>query len=171
MRRPRRSAGFTLVELLVLVVILGIAATLAVPMFNDRGDIRLRSAAAVLAADLDAARIESLGHGDDPRVLVFDTDAESYRVAASSDPDTALTTLADRQPWSVTFGSGSARHFEGVGIRSVTVGGDDTLGFTAFGALDQATDAAIELEAGSFRVTITLDATTGEATLGDLQSL
>lgn len=46
---PRRSAGFTLVELLIVVVIIGILASIAIPKFNST---RERSYKAAMVSDL-----------------------------------------------------------------------------------------------------------------------
>lgn len=168
--QPVSARGLTLIELLIVVAIIGVLAGLAVPMFSGTDEFRLRSAAAMVVADLDAARIDSIANADDPRVVVFDTATESYHLAPASATTTPLTNPADRQPWQVTFGSGSAYEFEGVGLRSVTAGGDSTLAYAAFGNLNESADAAIELEIDNLRVVISIDATTGEATVGDIQS-
>ncbi|MHC4722199.1 MAG: pilus assembly FimT family protein [Planctomycetota bacterium] len=48
-----RDNAFTLVELIVVMVILAIAAMLAVPMISSAADVQVRSAANMIAADLD----------------------------------------------------------------------------------------------------------------------
>ncbi|MEM1209993.1 MAG: prepilin-type N-terminal cleavage/methylation domain-containing protein [Planctomycetota bacterium] len=165
---PVPARGLTLVELMIVVVIVGIAAALAVPLFSDTDDVKLRAAATVLAADLDAARIESIAHADDPRVVVFNTVTETYHVAAASAPTTPLPNPGGGGSWLITFGQGAAVSLTGVGLHAVSVGGDDTLAYAAFGHLDESADAAIELEAGGMRIVITVDAATGEATVGTL---
>ncbi|MEO0586114.1 MAG: type II secretion system protein [Planctomycetota bacterium] len=166
--RRRTARGYTLVEVVTVVMLIGVMAALVVPMMRQTPHSALSGAAAILAADLDAARIDSIAQADDPRVVVFDTAAESYYVAASSDTAVPLTSAADRQAWRVTFGQGVARELGDVGIRAVSLGGDAELGFTAFGSLDQTADAEIILEAGSLTVSITLDAATGEVTVGQI---
>ena len=51
-----RDNAFTIVELIVVMVILAIAAMLAVPMISSAADVQVRSAANMIAADLDYAK-------------------------------------------------------------------------------------------------------------------
>jgi len=65
---PRLAYGvraFTLVELLIVIVLVAIAATLAVPMMGDAGTARLPAAGRLLLADLAFAQIQSISHADD----------------------------------------------------------------------------------------------------------
>ena len=50
--RGRRSSGFTILELLILMVVLGIAASFGIPSYFARPDVTLKSAAELLASDL-----------------------------------------------------------------------------------------------------------------------
>ena len=50
--RGRRSSGFTILELLILMVVLGIAASVGIPSYFSRPDVTLKSAAELLANDL-----------------------------------------------------------------------------------------------------------------------
>lgn len=60
----QRHAGFTLVELMVTVVVLGLLLSVAVPSFRDLlAAQRLRSAANSLVSDLLLARSEALKRG------------------------------------------------------------------------------------------------------------
>lgn len=53
---PGQNGGFTLVEILVVVVIIGLAMWAAVPMFSGAAQMQLQSAANMLAADLEFAK-------------------------------------------------------------------------------------------------------------------
>ncbi|MEM9882994.1 MAG: type II secretion system protein [Planctomycetota bacterium] len=165
---PTRRRAFTLTELLVIVAVLGIASALVLPRLGDQDVMQLRRAATLLAADLDAAKAGSLTHADDPRLVVFDADANAYHVAAASDPATPVTNPFDRRPYRVVFGSGRAAALGVVSLDAWSLNGDDAVGFGVYGQLDQATPATVTLRAGDTRLTLTLDPDTGEASIGDL---
>lgn len=64
---PRRAAGFTLIEILVVVVILGILAGLIVPRIMDRPDqARVVAAKADIAAIVNALKLYRLDNGTYP---------------------------------------------------------------------------------------------------------
>jgi len=167
----RRAAGtrgapaFTLVEALIIVLMLGIVVGLTLPSMGDDRTLRLREAARMLAADLEFAQNESIAHGDDPRVVKFDTSNNRYWVAAASAPDTPVTDPSNRQPLLTVFGSGRAAETTGVVIESVSLG-DAVLGFDAYGSPDEATDATIRLAAqaagGTQTLTVRVRAGSGE---------
>ena len=71
--------AFTLVELIVVMVILAIAAMLAVPMISSAADVQVRSAANMIAADLDYAKSMAISRQQNHSV-VFDPANESYEV-------------------------------------------------------------------------------------------
>lgn len=149
-------------------MILAIAGALVVPMMGDTASTKLRSAARLLAADIDYTQVESIAHGDDPRVLVLDQTNHKYFIAAKSDPATPITNPIGHEPYTTTFGQGRAAQLGGVTISSYSLGGDAVLGFGIFGQLDQTTDATITLAMHSQSVTITVDPTTGESSVGDV---
>jgi len=55
-RYSRLQRGFTLVEIIVVVVILAITALVAIPVFGTAADMQVRSAADKIAADIDYAK-------------------------------------------------------------------------------------------------------------------
>ena len=92
------------------------------------------------------------------------------KVAAASAAGTPIANPADGNPYVVEFGIGRAAGLDRVQISGLSVGGDDQLGFGAFGQLDETKPASITLSIGSAKVEIALDAVTGEASVGQVQS-
>jgi prepilin-type N-terminal cleavage/methylation domain-containing protein len=177
---PRRVNGFTLMEMMIVVIIIGIVAAIGLPMLTGDDVSKLVSAADMFSADVTFAQIESVSHGDDPRVIVFDTVAERYiittaaaiatAVAGGDDPidATPINNPVGNVPYDTTFGQTRAIAMQGVGIGSVTVGGDDELRFGLYGQLDQTTDAVVTLTMGTLSIDITIDAVNGEASIGQV---
>lgn len=71
--------AFTLVELLVVIVILSVAAAIVVPMASSANTMQLRAAVNMVSADLEYAKSMAISRGQMYSV-VFDTVAESYQV-------------------------------------------------------------------------------------------
>lgn len=78
-KNKRGRNGFTLVEIIIVVVILGIAALMAIPMLSSAADIQVRAAANRIAADLDYAKGLAITH-QRAYSVVFDVSGESYEI-------------------------------------------------------------------------------------------
>src|SRR3972149_7751278 len=75
--------GFTIIEILIVVVILAIAAMTAIPMMSSAGSVQVRSVSNMIAADLEYAKSLAITKGQDFTV-VFDTGGDSYRIEDQS---------------------------------------------------------------------------------------
>jgi Tfp pilus assembly protein FimT len=152
-------------ELLIVIALIGIATTLAIPMLSGTDGTRLRAAGNLLTADLGFAQLESISHADDPCVVTFDQAAGSYTVARSSDPATPITDPGTNLPFVTKFGVGRAAELTGVSIQGYSLDGDDQLGFGIYGQTDQTTPATITLQSGNATLTVQIDPTTGETSI------
>jgi prepilin-type N-terminal cleavage/methylation domain-containing protein len=163
------ARGFTIVEVLVVIVCMAIAALVVMPEFSASSAQKLTGAASMLVNDLQYAQMQSMAHGDDPRIMVFDTTNSSYFIAATSAPTTPLTNPVGNLPYSVTYGHARAAALNGVTISNLSLGGDSTLSFGQFGEIDQLTAATIQLKCGTMKITVTIEPTSGRATVSNLQ--
>jgi len=77
------DSGFTMVEILIVVVILSIAAMLAVPMMGSAEDMQGRAAADMVSADIEYARSLAITTGRNHSVA-FDAATDSYRIEDES---------------------------------------------------------------------------------------
>ena len=85
--KPRLRGGYTLVELTIVMLIMGIVAAAAVPRFNDSMDrFRVEAAASRIAADLNLVRARAMTQGS-PQGVNFFTSSESYQLAGDPDID------------------------------------------------------------------------------------
>lgn len=79
LRLPRRRTGFTLTELLMVIVILGILAALATPrMYQTVARSKVKQAAGVIAADLEQA-VALAGRSRKPMVVTLES-ATTYTI-------------------------------------------------------------------------------------------
>ncbi len=155
-------AGYTLIEAIVVMAILAIAAVLLVPHLSDRGDTELQAAARQLVSDIAWAQCDAVA-GQGYRRLHFYPDGSGwclYEVtdATFSDPFDANTAAFVEDVWRTRRGggdfivdfSGDAR-FQTVAISDVTTaeGGRD-LTFDQLGG----TVSAPGLGAGAASVTL-----------------
>ncbi len=74
-----RIRGFTLVELLIVIAIISIAALTAIPMMSSAAGMQIRSAANMLTADLEYAKSMAISRAQNFSVI-FDVSADSYRI-------------------------------------------------------------------------------------------
>src|SRR5258706_432358 len=70
MRNQRKRSGFTLVEILIVVIILGILAAIVIPKFtNASSEAKRNTLAATLHSLRGQVELYMLQHGDKPPVL------------------------------------------------------------------------------------------------------
>jgi len=88
-RRERRAGGFTLLEMLAVVLLMGLVATLVIPAVGARSARQLRDQANHLANDLEFARQRTVMTAI-PHRLLLDLDGAAYRVEWYVNEDEAL---------------------------------------------------------------------------------
>jgi len=74
-----RGGGFTVAEMLIVIVIIAITAMIAIPMMSSAAGVQIRSAASIIAADLEYAKSMAISRGQNYSV-VFDKNTETYSI-------------------------------------------------------------------------------------------
>lgn len=177
MFRPKksRSRGFTLVEILCVVVILGIASAIIIPQLGSRDDLVVSSAARVVMADLIYAQNRAIST---QRRQYVDFESQTYTLKSrelDSDPLVAITHPVTKGTYSITLNS-TAAGMANVTVTSAAFGGFPVLGFDELGSpfsYDSSTNTSTPLVAsgtvvltvGAASLTISVEPYTGEITV------
>jgi prepilin-type N-terminal cleavage/methylation domain-containing protein len=110
-KQNKQKCGFTLVELILVVLIMSIAALIAVPAFSSAADVQVRATANRIAADLDYARGLAITRQKNYAVAFYPVAvsghaAESYEVldTATANP---VTNPLDGRPFTVNLSADS----------------------------------------------------------------
>jgi prepilin-type N-terminal cleavage/methylation domain-containing protein len=124
---PSSRRGFTLIEILSVVVILGIASAIIVPQLGSRDDLRAAAAARALMGDLLYAQSRSIALG---KMHYVQFGSNQYQVLDSMSPANVINNPVTQIPYTMTVGTGNLTN---VSVRTANFDGNNTLAFDSMG--------------------------------------
>ncbi len=148
---PKR-AGYTLVEVLIVVTIIGIASAVVVPHMLAAGTLGVQAAARIIVSDILYAQNDAIAQQRIRRVI-FDPANESYML---QDENGAILTArwkgGTANNYSTDFTTDD--RFQGVVIVSADFSGVSTLEFDALGGPLNGGTVVIDFQGSRYRVTV-----------------
>ncbi len=151
----RRGFGFTLVELLIVVVILSIVALTAIPMMSSAASIQIRSAGNMIAADVEYARSMAISRGQYFSVE-FDKNADSYRIV---DQNSNVIPHPVKKGFTYVVNFRNESRLSRVDITNANFNTTQKVTFDCLGSPDNG--GSVNLQAGGVTTTITVEPVTG----------
>lgn len=157
--------GYTLVEVLVTVTIMGIAGSVVIPSMSGAGVLRIQAGVRTVVADINFAQMDALAY-QEPRGIVFDADANSYTIVqvfgANIDPvaDALYDPKGPGQRYRVNLND---HDFGGAVLTNINLNGGDVLIFDEIGgpvasvgsdALSSGGSVDLQAPQGHFRINI-----------------
>lgn len=167
-RVKNHGRGFSVIEILIVLVILAIVAMVAIPMASSGAGMQLRSAANMIAADLEYAKSMAITRTQD-FLVVFDCSNESYQIES---PDGTVI------PHPVKKGFNYIVDLPGMGLDKVDIVTADfdsagTVKFDYLGSPHKGGNdsplgsGVITLRAGTATITINVEPVTGFISIAD----
>jgi len=149
-----RRRGYTLVELLIVMAILGLAAAMVVPAMIRPGQFTIQAAARMVIADILYAQSEAIAHQQD-RKLIFNETANRYHLTDAQGNVLSVSWKsggADGANYIVSFANDN--RFTGVRLDNVDFAGESTLTFDDHGAPLQGGTLDLVFENKRYRVSV-----------------
>ena len=147
--------GFTLIELIIVVVIISIAALTAIPMMSSAAGMQIRSAANMITADLEYAKSMAISRGQNYSVR-FDQNTESYQV---EDQGNSVIPHPVKKGFDYIVDFGNDTRLNRVDITGANFSGNPDVEFDSLGSPDSG--GTVSLQAGTTTMTITVEPITG----------
>lgn len=170
----RTAGGYTLVEVLVVVTIMGIAGAMVIPQMDTAHVLRAQAGVRQVISDITFAQTDAIAF-QRGRAVMFDADTDSYRIVevtgATLDPenDTLYSNIGDDGFYAVELSDSSYGFIELVSAQFGSAG--TNLIFDEFGAPvagpdsnEPIGDGEIIIESPFHRYTIRVDGMTGQIT-------
>ena len=170
-----KRRGFTLVEMLVVVIILGIASAVVVPNLGTRNDLNVASAARTVVADLIYSQNRAI-LGQAKRYVNISTVGQNYAILTCTPNTTPLTyeqNPTTLQNYIALFGSAAGvGAMQNVLLQTPSADGKACLAFDELGqpySCDASTGvtallvntATIPVKCGTFMLTVYVEPYTG----------
>lgn len=153
--------GISLIELMIVLSIMAIAAMLVIPSWGTTATVRADAAAHMLLSDIEYAQVHSIANPDDPIGVVLANDGTGYWLSYQDEPEVPIVRGDSGDPYQVVFGKGRASFSNGVFASADNVP-DGILLFDALGGLANPTvDPAYLLSCEDAEVRMTVRAGTG----------
>jgi len=163
----RRQPAFTLVEILIVVLVLMIAAAIVIPNIGSADDSRVTAAARILQADMEVARSLAMRTQQPHSVVFRPPDFQSYKVVANYVENYVGVPYAQvpavdhpvkrGQPFEVTVGA--LNGMDGVQILGPNFGGQSYLTFKSLG--DPVAAGSVLLRSGNIVMKVEVEGLTG----------
>lgn len=149
--KPTSRAGFTLAELVIVVLIIGILAAVTAPKFADTlHGTRAEAAAKRIKVDLGYVRQAAISQSS-ALTVSFTSVSDGYSIPGLPDlnhPSKPYAVALNSPPYNAV-------------LISVALGGDENVQFDRFGRPDSG--GVITVESGGYQKTVTIDPETGKA--------
>ncbi|MHC4221198.1 MAG: prepilin-type N-terminal cleavage/methylation domain-containing protein [Planctomycetota bacterium] len=162
------ACAFTLVEIMVVVIILGIAAAIVVPMAGSASGMQLSSAATKIAADMEYAKSIAISRQQNYSVI-FDAANDSYEIRVTGEADPIEHPVKRGFDYAVDFQEES--NLDQVGIFSAVFGSTSEIIFDYLGSPkdgsgnDLSAEGVITLKADGSTKTVSVEPVTGFMTI------
>jgi prepilin-type N-terminal cleavage/methylation domain-containing protein len=157
--RKNRIAGFTLIELIIVVIVLAIISLVAVPYASSGADIKVLAAARTLASDIQYAQDLAIT-SQVPISVFFNISSNSYYLFNTSTSQTVNNPIS-KSAYTVDF---SSKHgVSGVDIVSADFSGATRITFDCYGSPENAGSVVLGYDWASY--TISVSAVTGKVTV------
>ena len=158
-------------EILIVVVIIAIAAMMVIPMMSSAGSMQIRSAANMIAADLEYAKSMAISR-QKIHAVVFDESAESYQI---EDPNGIIKHPVKKGfTYVVNFSNDSRLNKVDIADADFDPGSSNTITFDYLGSPYSGTGTAnplnngvISLSAGDFTMTVNVEPVTGYISISE----
>jgi prepilin-type N-terminal cleavage/methylation domain-containing protein len=173
-----KSRAFTLIEILIVVVILGIAAAVVIPQISSRDDLKAAAAARSVMADLVYAQNRAIS--TQKMVFVeFDATNQRYQLFSSLSPKVSLTHPLNKTDYLIAFGTSGTNGLEDAKLVGANFDGQKVIGFDEMGSpysVDAATGTPTAMSTGTVDVKagngktlrVSVEAYTAELTVATL---
>lgn len=155
--RNSTSIGFTLVELLVVIVVMAILAGMVIPYAVSTSDLEVVSAARIISSDLQYAQDVAIT-SQQLVTVTFNSSGESYTLSNASG---VLIHPINKSAYMMDFSSQSG--FAGLDVVSADFAGSNAVTFDELGSPDNA--GTIVLQAGPHVYNVSVAAATGRVTV------
>ncbi len=179
--RGGASRAFTLIEILCVVIILGIAGAIIVPELSTRSDLKASASARILMADLIYAQNRAITV-QGTQVIAFDTTNQQYTLYATPGP-IVLTHPVNHTPFVVKYGTGGSAGLTDLSMASISIKGASNASYTALafddlgsplaynlsnGASEPLKSATVTLRCGTYELAVNIEADTGQMTVAEV---